>query len=323
MKSEKVVSLAVALGAACAAAIVCSCGDWERVDDSSSWNDAYNARFEWVNFSGTYKNSNGWYVVTQFRRPDSTISGSGGSSSAPGVRNYVVATSTERTYRFGGTLSPLPVMPGTVSFHATIEIGDTETLSDRDNDGLLYSSIDNGNAGFVNYYTGAFSLEFGMAVLPGTNVTVTFISGVQQGSTNVVVTTPPSPGSSRPIYQFVIVQDASSLTLTDNYGNTYTGRISRILSTAGGTDVDIRPGEVVTVTATFTAEGNGVRISGALEGVYTAARQQVGVALPGQTQEEYRGRLENRLVRGVWVETSGRSGAIEANALEPASTSSF
>jgi hypothetical protein len=318
MKREKIVSAGIALGVACVAAVVCSCGDWERADDTATWNDAYNARFEWINFSGTYKNSNGWYIVTQFRRPDSTIGGTGGNTGSPGVQNYVVATSTERTYRFGGTLRPLPVMPGTVSFHATIEIGDTETLSDRDNDGLLYSSIDNGNAGFVNYYTGAFSLEFGMAVLPGTNVVATFISGVQPGSTNIVVTTPPRSGSSRPIYQFVVVQDASLLRLTDNYGNTYTGRITRISSTAGGTDADIRPGEAVTVVASFIASGNGVSISGTLEGLYTAAEQETGVTTPGQTQEEYRGTLENRVVRGVWVEASGRSGAIEANALEPA-----
>lgn len=325
MKRKSLVSAAVVLVVASAVALISSCG-WERVDEDSTWNDDYNARFEWVNFSGTYKNTNGWYVVTQPRRPTSSISG--GSTSGSGVTpvTYPIAVPTNSVNRlFGGTLHPVPIMPGTVSFHAYNPQGGVEVFSDSDRDGRLFSSLgttQNGNPyiGFVNYYTGMFSIQFQVGVPEATTVTVTFISGYSS-DTNVVITTPPRPGSTRPIYQFVIVQDAAVLTLTDNYGVTYTGRISSISSTTGGTDVDIRPGEVVEINAPFTARGNGVTISGTLVGMYTAAQQNTGITTPGTTQVDYRGRLEGRLVRGVWVEDGGRTGEISANALEAGSTS--
>jgi hypothetical protein len=126
------------------------------------------------------------------------------------------------------------------------------------------------------------------------------------------------PGSFRPIYTFTLFQDAYDLTFRDNYGDLYYGRIREVQTTGGGNNGTAQPGMASTITATFEVSGNGIVISGILEADYTAAQQPTTATGLGQEAAAPRtGTLENRVIRGVWMERTGDTGDIVAVSRTP------
>jgi hypothetical protein len=79
---------------------------------------------------------------------------------------------------FGGALSHQPIMAGSLTIGGMLEpLADVEIFSDRDKDGLLYSTVPgNTVVGFINYYTGAFAVQFFRPVMTNTSVTATYIA---------------------------------------------------------------------------------------------------------------------------------------------------
>lgn len=68
----------------------------------------------------------------------------------------------------GQTLNNLPVVPGTVTVKPTAG-GDTVNATDRDGDGILYTSDgDEDVCGSINYFTGALELSYPAGKAPNT-----------------------------------------------------------------------------------------------------------------------------------------------------------
>ena len=331
--------------ACCAAALIAGC-DWQRAGDDNTWNDTYNAKYSWVDFSGVYEDPDGGYIVRAFVPPGSGssvtyVTNSSGGSTGTGVQTLTLGTGNGIQSAFGGNLAPTPVIPGSLTIRGILPGGNVETFTD-DNSGALKSNLGNPNIGTINYLTGAYTVTFLFPVQPGTDVTATYISGQNSSLTNsttastvteyngesttvssssltneTTVTTPQQSGSTEPIFTFSIIQDAYKLTFRDNYGNLYSGRIRDVTTTGGGDNSTTKAATVV--TATFEVSGNGIVISGVLEADYTPGQQPQTVTGLGQAAAAPpAGTLKNRVIRGVWMEHSGDTGDIVAVSREPA-----
>jgi hypothetical protein len=284
MKGLQYLGLAVALGVGIAS-VGC---EWESSGDENSWNSDFNARYEWVDFSGVYRaeGENG-YLVKSYAPP---------STSAASLDSWSESIGTGSNFfsSFSATLSHIPVTPGSI-----VVSDGFESFLDTDGDGLLVG--DHGGTGSINYDTGIIQVSFNSAPAPGQSIIVDYQYYVPGSSEN------PQPGSTDPIYTFLITQDADQLTFRDNYGDLYYGRITFVEGT-GGDDSGAVAGDV---NATFEVKGNGIWISGTLTGTYTPGAVQAD----GATRS---GTLKSRSIRGTWMEHDGTTGDIIGIADTPA-----
>lgn len=317
---------------ACAVAaigLVAGC-EWESSSDGNSWSDSYN----WVNFSGTYRNASGGILVSAYTQSSgtttTTTTTSTGETSTKTNSTSTVKTSTKES---GGTLAAkaleasgstghTPVVPKSM----VIQIGDDVTLSDTEGTGTLSGT---GGSGTVSYDSGAwtFSLQTTQWSELSRKITVSYSytttsstddgkqdTSTDEGSkTTTTTTTQPTTkagSSGKAIYSFVVAQQGQHLTITDNNGAQYTGRLGELRSTSGATSGNskstenggkVLPKDGDTIVATFnckgtSAAGMSVTITGTFQGTVAA------------------GVFTGRTMQGTWIEAGGKTGDINGTA---------
>ena len=273
------------LGAAVAVALVAGC-EWDSSGKSESWSDSYN----WVNFSGTYRNAQNGILVSDYTKTKA-VEGSTNSVSV----SETGGTLAGKALAASGVVAHKPIDPGSFA----IRIGSDVTLTDNGS-GVLSGS------GAVSYSGGTWSFQLAdtqWSVLARSisldySYTVTKAGDVggesRAGSTG------------RAIYSLILEQQGQNLTITDSNGATYKGRIGTLRSSSGVTPENSKPtaegGRVLpkdgdTIVATFnckgvSAAGMSVTISGTLSGTVAASV------------------FTGRTIQGTWIEAGGRTGDI-------------
>ena len=259
--------------------------DWTSGGGVDSWSSRYN----WVNFSGVYRGIGGGVLVTDFTATPGT---DGETRTASGER---IATGTAANTSYGGTLNNRSVVPGSV----TINAGQF-SLSDQ-GDGTLSGGP--GTSGTIEYGSGGWSIDLQSSPGAGTPITATYqydIEGTDGAPAG-------SGASGRAIRSFTVHQEGETLRITDNNGALYRGNMGSVRSTGGGESAgSLVEGE--TVVAQFSVSGTSsagveVRITGTFQGVVG------GVSAAGDSAS-----LGNRQMFGTWIEPSGRTGDINAQA---------
>jgi hypothetical protein len=271
----------------------CEWGGGGGGSDDNSWNDRYN----FVNFSGSYRGANGGgYIVTEF----TTASSGGGGGTISGEE---VGTGNGTSTSFSGGLSHFPVIPGSV-------VISLPGYNFTDNgSGVLVGSIP-GTAGSIAYPSGGWSIDLGSGILnSGVKIVATYsyTNTASSGSS-----TP--PGSSSPLYSFNVQQEGNKLRLIDNNGCLYEGNFGSIRTT-GGTDQD-------TTNPTYN---NGDQIIGQFDASGISAAN-IKVQMTGNFQAVITGSqttsagttmtLAGRQILGTWIEEGGMTGDINGTAVD-------
>ena len=276
--------------------------EWSTGEDATSWSSAY----DWVNFSGVYRGLGGGLLVTDYTT----------TPSIPGVTNVYTRTESGGTMpkqdtAASGSMSHRPVVPGSVM----ITVGNA-TLSDPAKDGKLTGN----GSGNVNYDGGTWNivLDPEMADWDKANpISVTYSytvatdgstsGGAESGATRVSV------------YSFNVNHTGQNLSIVDNNGATFSGKISQIRSLSGAQNTDIPqvsgdetahrakatyyeselPADGDVIVASFEASGVSaafipVKIVGTFEGTVLA------------------GVFTGRQMDGTWIESGGKTGNINA-----------
>lgn len=322
---------------ACAVAaigLVAGC-EWESSGDGNSWSDSYN----WVNFSGTYRSASGGILVSAYTQTSGTTTTTTTTSSGE-TTTKTNSTSTVKSgaSESGGTLAAkstsasgstkhTPVVPGSM----TIQVGDDISLAD-DGNGALKGS---GGSGTVSYTAGTwtFTLADTQWSALSRKITVSYSytttsssdDGKQDTSTDngskttTTTTTQPTTkagSSGKAIYSFVVAQQGQNLTITDNNGAQYTGRLGELRSTSGATADNskstenggkVLPKDGDSIVATFnckgrSAAGMSVTITGTFQGTVAASV------------------FTGRTMQGTWIEAGGKTGDINGTATSVAIT---
>jgi hypothetical protein len=276
------------LGAAAAVALVAGC-EWDTAGKSDSWSDSYN----WVNFSGTYRNAQNDILVSDYTKTKST-EGSTNSVSVSETGGVLAG----KALAASGVVAHKPIDAGSFA----VRIGSDVTLTDNGS-GVLSGS---GGSGAVSYTGGTWSFQLAdtqWSVLSraiSLDYSYTVAKAGEAGGESRAGST------GRAIYSFVVEQQGQNLTITDSNGATYKGRIGTLRSTSGGTPETAKatadggkvlPKDGDTVVATFnckgvSAAGMSVTITGTFSGT-VAANVFTG-----------------RTMQGTWIEAGGRTGDI-------------
>ncbi len=268
--------------------------EWEGSGSDDSWS----GKSDYVNFSGVYRPAAGRnFIVHSFDAPAEN----GADVDQRTVSDRVIGTGDGVSTVHNGVMAERPIIPGSVSIVA----GGYQVT---DANGVLSGS---GATGNVNYDTGAWSIDFGAALAKGTP-----IIGAWRYDTDVA--TAAVPGSAEPIYQFTVQQTGNHISLADNYGQVYQGRLSAVdtgqQSQIAGDRQNIE--QIFSFTVEGKSNGTGVRIVGTLRAhqtvFYSRAREfdDAGRMTTDRLEELYR--IASFFMEGTWLEASGRTGKIDA-----------
>ena len=293
----------VTLGVALAVPLLTGCEWTSGGGDVSSGN--WNGRFNIFNFGGIYRGANNGLLITDY----TTDPGSAGSTNTV---QETLATGTGTRTVFTGTLTHRDIIAGRATFSAA-------EIVFRDNgSGLLVPNVAVASTGSIEYATGSFTVDFGgMAPASGVPLVSTYEYAV--GNKPSVG---PLPGSSNiKIYMFSVAHQGEHLTMTDNTGAVYNGRIITI-KTSGGANSET-PGEATfsnneQVQASFevsgtSAAGMSVKITGIFMGTVRAVTSGGGTGLTAQPATTTT-TLENRELQGTWIEAKGKTGNVHGYA---------
>ncbi len=298
----------LALGVAVVTMSLAGC-EW----GNTSSGDSVNSRYDWANFNGVYRGDNGAIVS------DYTISGGSTAGGSVRVSNERVGTGVSGQSKYSGTVAGHPVEAN--SFQVRVGVF---TLADIGG-GVLSGS---GKTGHISYDSGAWSIDLaGESPSAGAAILASYAytqgASVDAGGANSGV-------SGNPIYTFNVNQDGNSVTLTDNNGAVYKGKIKSV-RTSGGMNQDNReatqssqsgtqtpnPGEVVTANfevSGTSAAGKSVKIVGAFAGL-VGGNYTGNTALGGGTKMW----LQNRRMDGTWIESNGKTGNVAGSTPSSAS----
>jgi len=277
--------------------------EWSTGEDATSWSSAY----DWVNFSGVYRGLGGGLLVTDYTT----------TPSIPGVTNVYTRTESGGTMpvqgtKASGSMSHRPVVPGSVM----ITVGNNATLSDPGKTGILTGN----GSGSVNYDGGTWNIEIDAELADwdkANPITVTYSYTV---STDGSASSGAESGATRiSVYSFSVNHTGQNLTIVDNNGSTYSGKLSQIRSLSGAQNSDIPqvvddeisarakatyyeselPADGDVIVASFEASGVSaafipVKIVGTFEGTVVA------------------GIFTSRQMDGTWIESGGKTGNINA-----------
>lgn len=277
--------------------------EWNTGEDATSWSSAY----DWVNFGGVYRGLGGGLLVTDYTT----------TPTIPGVTNVYTSTESGGTMpkqgtKASGKVSHRPIVPGSVM----ITVGNNATLSDPGKAGILTGN----GSGTVNYEGGTWSIDIDPALADwdkANPISVSYSYTVaRDGSTSGGA----ESGATRiSVYSFNVNHSGQNLTIVDNNGSTFSGKISQIRSLSGAQNSDIPqvvsdeiahrakatyyeselPADGDMIVANFEASGISaafvpVKIVGTFEGTVSA------------------GVFTSRQLDGTWIETGGKTGDINA-----------
>lgn len=303
MKRFALVGLGIALAAIC----ITGCS-WETGNDAESWSSSYN----WVNFSGTYRGSSGGLLVTDYSTTPST----------PGSTNVVTVSSEGQ----GGFVTGSTDFSGVLN-HGNLVAG-SATITLRGNNSTTYKTFaDNGNGvlgnseGTIDYVSGAWSISMSILIpVPGPGQAIAaysyYVSNDGSSGSGAV-----SGASGISIYSFNVTHSGQNVTIVDNNGATFVGKIDAIRSASGAQNTDIGqvasdetgndtslhskntyyesplPEDGDAIIATFECSGTSaaamaVKIVGTLEGTVAS------------------GVFTGRKMNGTWIEVGGKTGDI-------------
>jgi hypothetical protein len=244
--------------------------EWEGGGDDNSWNTSSGV----ANFSGTYEQPGGGYVVSL-------------STSTTGT-NYVTATQqigtgNGVTKHFEGVLSHTPVVQGSVNLIAA-----AGSVSLTDSGGALTGT---GGSGSINYGTGFVAVNCTVAPGAATPVNVTYSYPATFAA-----------GEDSGISTLNVQQEGNAIRIIDNHGKTYSGTLSGTRTGSGAAIADANDGD--TVSSQF--EASGVSAAGRnvrMVGTFTAA---VTGTAPDAT-------MTGQRINGTWIEAGGDTAGISGS----------
>lgn len=284
--------------------------EWQGGGDGNSWNSRYN----FVNFSGNYRGSGGGgYLVSEYS--GTVVADNSGETSVGQVSGESGGSTEANRVLFTGQTDFKPVVPGTFS----IVIGAVDGTASDNGAGVLAGSYKLGvtnlsASGWIQYDTGAWSLQLAPSGISADRpILLTYnyeIGGSSGGSSSG------TPGSTAvSIYAFNVQQEGNVLRIVDNNGSVYEGNFGSIRTT-GGVDQD----------STFATYSDGDQIIGQFEANGSSAAN-VSVHIVGTFQATITGvtsssdgsttsmRLSDRRILGTWIESSGKTGDINGQAV--------
>lgn len=227
--------------------------DWSGTDNDEAWNDSYS----WLNFSGTYR-------LTEAVE-------SGTSAGADNAAEESVGTTTASLY-YSGKLANGPVVKGSL----TIRTDGAPTFTENGTpDGKLVE-IGGTGTGSINYNSGVWSIKFAGSPGAGKSIRANYRYSGTAG-------TPSGPA----ITQFTVNQTGNLITMTDNGGRVYSGRVTGASVPEDGSN----PGSVNLV---FEASNDSAKIVGSFSGSWS-----------GTGTEATSGVLSGRRLNGTYI--SGKS----------------
>jgi hypothetical protein len=273
--------------------------EWKSPSDNETWSDSYN----WINFSGVYKNPNGGSVVTDFTTVVTTNTSGGAVIPGPGG---TIATGNGGSL-YSGTLAR-NVVPGSLKITAGGVV-----FSD-DGAGTLVPSSDLGTISTISYGSGAWGIDLGGIIIPsGEKITASYsVYQTSSGSTTGGGKTTKNHGTTGvSIISLTALQEGNLLTLIDSDGKYYTGRMGSVRSASGDMGTAPRRGDVV--IAQFTCSGNSyagmaVEIVGLFQGTITVTGGADTFVMSA------------RSIQGQWIEksTTGKVGDVVGVATDAA-----
>ena len=287
--------------------IVMGC-EWTGSGSDGSWSDSYS----WINFSGLYRGSGG-DVVRDF--------GAAGPAT-PGAGNIVVVnnesggTAPAASTELSGVLNNRPgIVPGSVTIvlQPASPEGSAGSVTDNGAGGLsgfvnlvgIDSSTANPVSGTINYSTGAWTLTLqSPGLLTSAQILANYAYdaniGTGGGGTNGGG---PSLGVVGGRVQSIqIEQLGNKLTFRTSNGHVLEGYLS-VVTLPGGDQTGRSAGDVsATYEVKGVVDGQQVRISGTLSGVYVPPAD-ITFANP-QAPIIY-GIMSNRILQGIWMQPNG------------------
>ena len=270
------------LGTATCLVFMTGC-EWSSGGGATTWNDREN----FVDFSGSYKNSDGGVLVRQFGAGSSSTTNTTTTATTNTVSGELLATGDGTSTAFSARLAHPPPLRGTL----TIVVGgyrfnDPGTASA----GTVVLTVTpaDGSYGTMNFDTGVWSLLFPSPIASGTQ----FLAAYQYISTTTTNVVNPSQGNhGNPIYSFILYQQGNKIQIVDSCNSRYEGTIGSVRTT-GGIPIDLDPSAnpqpavpttgpiVAQFSATGYSQGYNVQIVGVLQGTLTA-----GTTLSGRTMK--------------------------------------
>ncbi len=260
--------------------------EWEGSGDGDFWSEKY----EFLNFSGVYR-PRGSSIILSYE-PEGVVDEGIGiaiiEDQTVGIGNGVKTT-------FGGVLASKPLVPGSLSITA----GGFHLVDNGS--GALAGS---GATGNIDYGTGSWAIDLGGVPLDLGVVILAnyrYMTGGGGGSAK--------PGSSHPIYQFTVQQTGNRVTLIDNYGQSYEGKLAAVDTVHEGEYANQR--QQINQSFSFTAEGlaHGMRIR--IVGAFLA-QQTVHYSQGDDDTRTELYRIVSFVMDGTWIEPSGKTGRIDA-----------
>jgi hypothetical protein len=285
MKMSRLLMLVVAL----AGLMLSQSCEWESPKDGDSFNS--DVPFD---VTGTYRAATpGNPVVVDF----SSI----GREENPAVEGRQVSTANGTQFK-SFTLPNRNITPGTV----LITVADISYRDDREGNLVATGTPGAGSTpvGSIAYEGGGVFLDYRREIPSGTPIFATY-SYLDRNASR------PGSGASRTtIYSFTVQQLGDSLTITDNNGDSYTGKLGKSRITGETADRLNR-------SIQFRAEGNSRGVDIKIIGVFntfneiTVADTTVATGSTFIQGQSELGRTLSLTMEGTWVEPRG-SGGIEA-----------
>ncbi|MBU1734715.1 MAG: hypothetical protein KJ692_05690 [Verrucomicrobia bacterium] len=255
--------------------------EWTAGSGVDSWDDSGN----WVDFSGSYKASDGNVLVRQF--------GAGTAPVTNTASDELLATGDGSTTAFNGQTGYTPVR-GSLTIFTIGGYRFTDTAGTTADTVSLTVTPADGTTGTFNYSTRAWALNFPAPLASGTQILATY---------QYAIVTPIQGNHGNAIYSFIVYQTGNKLQITDSNGAMYEGTMGTVRTT-GGLPIDAKDPDVILPTtgpviaqfsATGVSQGYNVTLVGVLQGTLSTATT-----------------LTSRSMKATFVEAAGNEADVSA-----------
>lgn len=252
------------IGLTCCVLAFTGC-EWTAGSGVSSWDDSGN----WVDFSGSYKASDGGMLVRSFGATNTMATNTTYTTNT--VSSESLATGDGTKTAFNGQIGYTPIR-GSLTIYTIGGYRFTDSASTTADTVSLAVTPADGSAGQFNYSTRAWALTFPAPLASGTQIlgTYQYLSVSLQSNQG---------NHGKAIYSFVVYQTGNKLQITDSNGAKYEGSLGTVRTT-GGKVIDANDSTTVLPTtgpvvaqfsATGISQGYNVTLVGVLQGTLTSA----------------------------------------------------